>query len=219
MLLAIAVLVELFTSEGCSSCPPADALLARLHASQPLPGVELVVLSEHVDYWDDLGWKDPFSSAIFTQRQTRYGRRAYTPQAVVDGRVDMVGSDERALLAAAGRAAAAPHGLLQLSPGGDGRSVSIMVTSLPAHGPAHVYLAIVEDGLESRVSRGENAGRTLRHFAVVRSIHDIGVVPGSSERWVGAASLPPEDARRTRKRTIAFVQESADGRVLATAAR
>jgi hypothetical protein len=218
MLLATAVLLELFTSEGCSSCPPADALLARLSQSQPVAGVELVVVSEHVDYWDDLGWKDPFSSSIFSERQTRHRRRAYTPQAVVDGREDMVGSDENDIRKAAKAAAAQPHGLLQLSTAADGKSIKISATSLPPHGPAKVLVATVEDALESRVTRGENAGRTLRHVAVARSLHDIGVVPGPATQWSGEAILPTDAAAR-RTRTVVFVEEVASGRILATAAR
>src|ERR1700687_1704136 len=99
MLLAVLpILIELFTSEGCSSCPPADAALQRLHEKQPVPGVQLLVLSEHVDYWNNLGWADPFSSEIFSDRQSRYGGRIYTPQVRVDGRADVVGSDERAIV-------------------------------------------------------------------------------------------------------------------------
>src|SRR5438132_10574049 len=112
LLAALPIVAELFTSEGCSSCPPADAVLARLHQKRPLPGVQLLVLSEHVDYWNDLGWKDPFSDALFTERQSRYGSRIYTPQVVVDGRTDVLGSDEEGILRAARSAAAEPHGTI-----------------------------------------------------------------------------------------------------------
>src|SRR5207244_6474025 len=98
LLAALPILVELFTSEGCSSCPPADAVLARLHEKQPVPGVEIVALSEHVDYWNYIGWRDPFSDEQFSDRQSRYAKavgrgRVYTPQVIVDGRLDVLGSD------------------------------------------------------------------------------------------------------------------------------
>src|SRR5881398_2765009 len=179
----VPVLVELFTSEGCSSCPPADVLLARLLRAQPVPGATVVGLSEHVDYWDSLGWKDPFSDALFTERQQDYAPvvargRIYTPQMVVGGRVDVLGSDESAARSAVARAAAEPHGTLRLERRGKG--VRIAARDLPAHAEAQVLLAVVEDGLSNRVLRGENQGRTLSHSAVVRSLRRIGIAAGPS---------------------------------------
>src|SRR3981189_1294524 len=124
-MLAAAGLVELFTSGGFSSCPPADAVLARLHREQPVPGVQLVVLSEHVDYWNDLGWKDPFSDARFSDRQGRYGSRIYTPQVVGDGRIDVLGSDEAGIVRAAKAAARDPHGTVRLERSAGGGRVSV----------------------------------------------------------------------------------------------
>src|SRR5882724_10951247 len=108
------VLVELFTSEGCSSCPPADLLLSRLQQSQPIAGVEVITLSEHVDYWNQLGWTDPFSSASLTERQRQYtavlrGDGVYTPQMIVDGKIGFVGSDRQKALPAIAEAAKAPR--------------------------------------------------------------------------------------------------------------
>src|SRR5207253_7561213 len=135
LLAALPILVELFTSEGCSSCPPADAVLARLHEKQPLPGVQLLVHSEHVDYWNDLGWRDPFSDALFSDRQRRYGGRIYTPQAVIDGRIDVVGSDEEGILRGARGASQEPHGIIQFSQVAQlGKSLSkVVLTGLPPH--------------------------------------------------------------------------------------
>jgi len=213
----VPVLVELFTSEGCSSCPPADALLARLLKAQPVPGATVVGLSEHVDYWDSLGWKDPFSNALFTRRQEDYSRvvargRVYTPQMVVGGRLDVLGSDEMAARSAVAHAAAEPHGILRLER--RGKDVHLTAQDLPAHADARVLLAVVEDGLSNRVLRGENEGRTLSHAAVVRSLRRIGIASGPSFEL---DARPVLDAAWKAPRFIAFVQEEKSRKVLAAA--
>jgi len=214
-LLAAAVLVELFTSEGCSSCPPADAVLEQLQREQPVPGVELIVLSEHVDYWNDLGWKDPFSDALFSERQSAYGSRIYTPQAIVDGRIDVLGSDRAGIARAASSAARDPHGTLELvrTPKG----VRISVGKLSGHSDAAVTVAVVEDGLVSKVTRGENAGRTLPHTAVVRSLREAGRIPAGAAQW--SAEVPvPVDVSWKKARVIAFVQDGRSRHILAAGA-
>src|SRR5258708_5400235 len=218
-MMAAAILVELFTSEGCSSCPPADAALARLHETHPVPGVQLVVLSEHVDYWDDLGWRDPFSDHLFTLRQSRYGDRMYTPQAVVDGRVDVLGSDREGIERAAKGAASDPHGEIVLTP--DVRVVQLVhvaVTKLPRHGPVQVLLALVEDRLLRKVLRGENEGRTLPHTAVVRAMKGVGTLAASATAWNGDVEVPHEPAWK-RTRLVVFAQDRESLRVLAVGSR
>ena len=211
-ILAAAVLVELFTSEGCSSCPPADAVLARLHREQPVPGVQLIVLSEHVDYWNSLGWKDPFSAALFSDRQGQYSDHIYTPQAVVDGRADVLGSDERAIVRAVAAAGREPHGTLRLTATPSG--VRIAVTGLSGHSDAEVMVAVVEDGLVSRVERGENAGRTLAHTAVVRALQRGGTIPAAADRWTNEVPVSLYGSWR-RPRVVAFVQDARSRRILA----
>src|SRR5215472_17815121 len=114
------VVVELFTSEGCSSCPPADALLLKLDRTQPVPGALVIALSEHVDYWDHLGWRDPYSSPVFSRRQEHYGQifhvDSYTPQIVVDGTSEAVGSDARQVENAIRRSAEAEKLQVEISP-------------------------------------------------------------------------------------------------------
>jgi hypothetical protein len=180
------VLVELFTSEGCSSCPPADALLARLDSEQFVSGAQAIVLSEHVTYWNQQGWRDPFSSETFTDRQHDYGTRfsldsVYTPQAVIDGAAQIVGSDEAGMRRAIAQAASSPGIEIAIEGAqwsGGAIHFKVRVTGSPAqeasaHG-ANLVAAIAEDSAQSSVSRGENAGRTLRHVAVVRSLENFG---------------------------------------------
>ncbi|HET6440697.1 MAG TPA: DUF1223 domain-containing protein [Anaeromyxobacter sp.] len=204
------VLVELFTSEGCSSCPPADRLLSLL-GREGLPGVRVLGLSEHVDYWDELGWRDPFGSRQFTERQESYLHRlqmdsVYTPQAVVDGVDQVVGADFSGLRQAILRAARLPHGRLSLSRTADG----VRVEGRWPGGRARVWVALLEDGLQSRVERGENAGRTLHHDGVVRF---LGVAGEGDGVFRGTAVLPRRGSELLR--AVAFAQ-APGGRVLAS---
>jgi hypothetical protein len=222
----VPVLVELFTAEGCSTCPPADKLLEAMIASQPAAGAIIVGLGEHVDYWDRLGWKDRFSSAAFTTRQQLYAERfkddnVYTPQMVVDGQTVFVGSDVEAARRAIERAAAAPHGIVRLqleSSIANRLTVSVAASGLPssASDRAEVIVALIEDGLRSEVKRGENKGRTLTHAAVVREMAAAGEVTNDGAA-VRADLRIAQDWRRERLKVVAFVQERKSRRILATA--
>ena len=217
------VLVELFTSEGCSSCPPADALLAKLDELQPVAGVAVIALEEHVDYWDHQGWRDPFSSADFTARQQRYAgllhiESPYTPEMVIDGRSEFVGNDsQRALheLASASRSPKTPVRVVVRDKSADRISLAININAAKASGD--VLLAIAETGLASDVARGENAGRNLKHSAVVRKLSIIGKLkssePFSAEPVVKLAKQwKPENLR-----AVVFVEDGASRKVLGAA--
>lgn len=209
------VLVELFTSEGCSSCPPADQLLARLAAEQSVPGAVVVPLSLHVDYWNQLGWKDPFSSRRYSERQSDYARRfgsagrVYTPQVVVSGHKEVVGSDERAVRRAIETEAREPKAFVRVLADAVG---SVRVSVAGAAGGSDVILAVVEDGQVSNVTRGENAGRHLAHTAVARELRAAGTVDAAG-RFDATVRIESGPGAR---RVFAFVQERGAGRVLGT---
>jgi hypothetical protein len=219
------VLIELFTSEGCSDCPPADRLLEKLDRTQPVGNADLIVLSEHVDYWDDIGWKDPYSSHEYSDRQAAYAKQlhlhtVYTPQMVVDGYTEFVGSDERRAINAAQNAAKAEKVPVAISSvhidGNHGVIAHVEVGPLaPTAGTksARVLIALADDSDQSSVRAGENAGRLLKHVAVLRSLTQVGTVdlsdPFSKDVRVSAANANPENLR-----VVAIVQEMAAGRVL-----
>ena len=223
------VLVELFTSEGCSSCPPADDLLIQLDKEQPVPDAEIVAISEHVDYWNRLGWADPFSSAAFSERQNQYAHafgtnQIYTPQMVVDGRTEFIGSQEDKARREIARAAQAPKakvGLVKESarPHDDVISMHVRVGQLPritSNDTGEVWLAITEGGLSTDVRRGENAFRTLRHTGVVRRMELLrSLEAGDAEGFAAefTVSLAPE-WKRQNLRAVVFIQERVSRRVL-----
>lgn len=217
------VLVELFTSEGCSSCPAADKLLSELAANQPIEGVRIIPLAFHVDYWNYLGWTDPFSSKLWTERQRGYARsEVYTPQMIVDGRDKFVGSDD----ARAGRsiesAAKQSKPRIELSAQpveGKADEISIRITFPSQDVAGDVFLAVAEDGLETTVTRGENAGRRLRHDGVVRELKSIAALDGKAETFDKRQTIRvAEEWNRDNLRVVVFVQERDTRRIVAVAA-
>jgi hypothetical protein len=187
------ILVELFTSEGCSSCPPADRLLQTLDS-------DVVVLEEHVDYWDHQGWRDPFSSPKFTARQQQYARllrsEVYTPQMVIDGREQVLGNDPAAVHKALDRAAATRKSTLHIE-------ASRPTVTVTTEAKGDLWIVLADESGRSNVLRGENAGRDLTHVAIARAI--LKAKPGQPVR------LPAGDQPA---RVVAFVTDNA-GRVTA----
>lgn len=216
----VPILLELFTSEGCSSCPPADRLLEALD-KQPVAGADLIVMSEHVDYWNYLGWSDPYSSPGFSSRQQKYAERlgtsVYTPQLVFDGYLQATGSDHGEVTEAISRAmreAKLPVSVRAVRTGSGG---SVRVDANSGGKSADLYIAIAADRMSSRVLRGENSGKTLTHVAVAQSIVRIGKWEGSGltgrEVPLTAKQLPTAGEIRV----IAILQDSQTGRILGVA--
>lgn len=224
------ILVELFTSEGCSSCPPADALLQRMDTSTPIAGAHLIVLSEHVDYWDHDGWKDPNSSAALTERQAAYVqtlglKTPYTPQIIVDGTREARANNPQQLNQVLQDAAATPKVPLRIGEVSvEAGNPAVLRTRIEADGEsdkrnADVYVAIALDRVESQVLHGENGGRHLTHVAVVVQVIKIGKLSKGKQfgETVQLKLKPGTDPRNVR--IIAFVQEPGPGRVLGAALR
>jgi hypothetical protein len=171
------VIVELFTSQGCSSCPPADELITVLSHDESLRG-KVIPIAFHVDYWDHLGWRDPFSSRSWTQRQMSYVRQlrvngAYTPQAIVSGRKELVGSKAASLANAIVEAShAQPFGTIALKAKREGNSIIADVHG--AGGPSSdIIVALVQYDIPTPVKAGENQGRTIVNDAIVRSLQQV----------------------------------------------
>jgi len=230
------VVVELFTSEGCSSCPPADQVLARLETPRYgnagrskdvvtiAPGVEVIALGEHVDYWDQLGWKDRFSSPLFSARQQDYGKAfhlesVYTPQIVVNGAKEVLGSDSRAVQEAIRSAAKEPQAEVSISMTSP-QTVSFRVAKLPpgSH-DADILLGVAESGLVTPVLGGENSGHQLRHAGVVRSLTSVGRLdPKRPGEYTATAQLNLRaDWNRSNLKLVLFVQDRTTRRILGAA--
>ena len=215
------VLVELFTSEGCSSCPPADQLLARIQKADP----SAVVLSEHVTYWNGIGWRDPYSSLDSTERQNDYVRRMglssnYTPQMVVNGRYEFVGSDAGAAAQALHQAAAGttvPLAISDLKATHNRVAFSLQTGTVDKEAQLMVVLA-QDEGIE-HVANGENGGRTLRHVQIARTIRRVASVKDGSA-YAGTISLDvPPAIGGEGWHLVVFLQQGPGGPILGVASQ
>ena len=225
------VVVELFTSQGCSSCPPADELLSSLERNQPVAVAWIIPLSMHVDYWNRLGSRDPFSSKQLSARQEGYvhalqARSVYTPMMVVDGQRAFVGNQPVTACAAVISALRAPKARLSIDLA-TGRNESTLRVAVSTTGLAdrtdgevtEAWLAVTEGGMRTEVTHGENAFRTLTHTAVVRLLAQIGSVPptpGDQFTVQHQVRLRPT-WQRDNLRVVVFLQERSSRRIVGAA--
>ncbi len=217
-----AVLIELFTSEGCSDCPPADELLRQVNGRTTAEGQFIVGISEHVTYWNGHGLEDPYSSDAYTNRQNAYSARfkldsVYTPQMVVNGRVQFVGSNRRALQSALEREAKREQIALHIDSArltGSSVTFSYTAANLPVNSSLQLFAVLVDDVDQSHVWRGENSGRDLTHVAVARKLAHLGTLKNSQQRSV-KLRLPPSflSGAGTGHHLIVFAQQRGVGGV------
>jgi hypothetical protein len=210
-------LVELFTSEGCSSCPPADALLAELDAHARATDAKIYPLSFHVDYWNGLGWSDPFSDASYSDRQGAYahalGGGTFTPNMIVNGADSFVGSDEaHAARAIETALASRPASAIAIDADLRGDTVNVHFRTTGAPSDAKIVVALVQASATSIATRGENSGRTLHHVDVVRALTSVAVAADGETRVAVPSALARDGAA-----VVAWVQEPSTMRVVAAA--
>jgi hypothetical protein len=222
----VPVVVELFTSEGCSSCVPADELLAQIDRGGVAGwrGAEVIAMGEHVDYWDSAQWRDRFSSALFSSRQQDYGiafqeQNVFTPQVVVNGQTQCVGSDMNCIRRAVIEAVRAPRAEVSLHVrSGDTAAVSVQHLPAGANG-ADILLGITESDLHTNISGGENRGRGAAHAAVVRSLTTLGrLEPKKSGGYTADIKLNLNQRwNRQNVKLVLLVQDRTTRRILGAA--
>jgi hypothetical protein len=219
----VPVLIELFTSEGCSDCPPADRLLGELDARQPISGVQAIVLSEHVTYWDRQGWRDPFSLDAMTDRQEQYVRHfgldsSFTPQMVVDGTTQFVGGNANALVAALNKASGTSKQALQIVGARWEQGAAEFSVRGTASKDAKIFAALAIDVTHHEVSSGENKGRTLNHTAVVRTMKEFsGDVADGRQLKLASGPLTDKKEASGPVRLVVFQVDRKTARVLGLA--
>ncbi len=221
----VPILLELFTSEGCSSCPPADKLLGVLDREQPVSGVQLIVLSEHVDYWNHDGWSDPYSSRTISERQEEYASHVgvsdiYTPQLVIDGTRQALGSNWPATKHAINDSLHDIKVPITLSARKESSRLVVHLEVNPAgvsSQAGEVYLVLAADHGHSHVLRGENAGRDIDHVAIADSFHKIGKVGAGASFSKDVPAKVDDTLRSGPVRIIAFLQDTATKRIIGVA--
>ncbi|NUM80763.1 DUF1223 domain-containing protein [bacterium] len=217
---SLPIVIELFTSEGCSSCPSADELLSELGMKGDL---NIIPLAYHVDYWDYIGWKDPFAQKIFTERQNAYANALslntlYTPQTVIHGRLECVGSNRERIKEAIATARNHPAMAGITLSGNEARSAitvdAISDVELPR---SDVWVALFENDLTTSVKRGENGGRQLHHDYVVRKLIHVSEISGK-KKWNSTVDIPIDKNWNLKNiGAAAFIQDSFDKTIYAAA--
>ncbi|MBA4182960.1 MAG: DUF1223 domain-containing protein [Acidobacteria bacterium] len=212
------VLLELFTSEGCPTCPPADANLAFLEKEQPFVQAEIITLALHVDYWNSLSWKDQYSSPMFSRRQQIYSLAMkidsnYTPQMIVDGRTQFIGNNMAKAHKAITEAAKIQKATIEIAPTAD--KYKIKISDIPAHGNATVFLVITEDNLPSSHKNGENSSKRPEHISVVRELKSLGFLTAEQKDLELETILQIQTAwKKENLKLVVFVQENGSRKVL-----
>jgi hypothetical protein len=212
------VLVELFTSEGCSSCPPVDKAVAELQSRQPVANAQVVLLSFHVDYWNELGWKDRFASHDYTLRQQQYSAlfsegSVYTPEVVIDGKESQAQWLPDEIRNAAGATKPVTVRIASKSP-----HVVAISAQADSNTHARVLVAVTEDGLSTKVGGGENGGRLLTHSGVVRNLSSLGKLEKGALSRDYTVSLDPQ-WQVSKLMLVCFAQDEKTGRVLGVTAQ
>ena len=212
------VLLELYTSEGCPTCPPADANLAFLEREQPFINTEVVTLALHVDYWNSTRWKDDFSSPIFSRRQQLYTHAFktytnYTPQMIVDGRTEFIGNNIAKAQKAILEAAKTPKATIEIT--ASDNKVKIKISDIPAHQTATIFLAITEDNLPTNRRYGSEADKKAPHVSVVRELKSIGMLPAEQSNFELETVLQTRNEwKKENLKLVVFVQENASRKIL-----
>jgi hypothetical protein len=212
------VLVELYTAEGCPTCPPAGRALVSLQKEQPAPNTEIITLAFHVDYWNERGWTDKFSSPLFSQRQQYYTNKfkigaSYTPQMIVDGNYEFVGSNLEKAKQFIGEASKITKAKIQLEL--NEQTLKVNISEIPKHTDATIYLAIAEDNLSSEVAKGKNSTLKLEHISVVRELRLIGNLPATNQSFSAEHQFQIQpDWKKENLKLVVFIQEKQSRKII-----